>query len=407
MQRLNIPLKSGHNTTRPSRRVVWPIFVTGCLALVALGLVSVLLGRTTLAAGALPEGEWVNLVGRRSLTIVSEHLGDVPILKNTPITLKTILPFAKREVLVEVMPDGRRLVAFIGKLEDHQVKMFQDYGVFVHTFDRVVVLTDTEVPISGWSRGLGWHVGALSPAYGGSARVDNRGFSLNVQQSGLFFWRFGHLWPFDGKVEVLPETTIARVVFSGEQDIFSAYLSSLFAVGIQEAMSELLFERSGELILTEDAEGLGYSLRVDGAPETQNLAKIMQTSLALQAPTTKAVTLPDGTRIDEMAVSVDSQQVSIEETAMGVVIRASSDVSKIIGLIEGDVAVLTNRETLLAPPDRQNRFKHHCGMDQTFLLPTAIAGLVGDELVSMHTGLSWWKKISYIGISKGHLSVCW
>ncbi len=404
MQRLNIPLRTGQSTTRPSRRVVWPvIFIVGAV-LVFYMIAQMIVGRTTLAAGAPAGGEVFDIVGRRALTTLAEHLGDVPLLSNKPVTLNSLLPYLRREALYEVLPDNSRLIAFRGQLTGEVIKNFQDFGVWVGDFGGVTVLSDTPQDLSAWKTGLGLHLASVFPGYAGTGRLESKSYAVSVVEDGVSLWKYRSLWP-RGRAPTLPQETVALIPFDSTLTDFSAYFGSLFGLGLDQSMQSLLVGRIGTVLLTFDENGWGYRLSLDGVVESQKLVQILQNSVALSYPTTATETLSDGTVVDELRLDLDQVKMSMEETPSGVLVRAEWGEVSLVARRSDEETVITNRSLLLDLQVEEKILGSICGNETAMIYPRRISQALPATLSDPK--LSLWNQIDFIGISLGKYKICW
>lgn len=394
MQRLNIPLKSGNNTTRPFRRVVWPVAWVVGAGVIFFAIVQMIVGRTTLAVGAPVGGDVFDIVGRRALTELSRQIGNVPLFTNKPVTLNSLLPYVNREILFEILPDSSRLIAFRGQLTEEERKTLEDFGVWVGDFGGVTVMSDTPQDLSAWKTGFGLHLSSVLPGYAGISKLEGKLYAASVGADCISLRKPKSFWP-SGGVPILPASTVAWVPIDSQSSDFSAYLSSLFGLGLDRPMQSLIVGRDGTVLLTFDEKGWGYRLSLDGMVESQELARILQSSVALLHPTTAAETLSDGTVVDELRLDTSQVEMSMEETSSGVLVQAKWGEVSLVARRSDKETVITNRSELL-----DLRAKNGA-----LIFPGRISQALGAKLSDPTVSL--WNQIDFIGISRGKYQVCW
>lgn len=404
MQRLNIPMKSGQSTTRRDRRVVWQVAGILLFGLVFLGCVRMLVGRTSLLSLA-PEGATaVDIVGRGALADFSEHFSQIPLFPSRPVTFSTLAPSIRREVLWAFLPNGARVFAYRGDLDDTHVTLFQQYGLFVSQNEGVVILSDQVLSVTGHPKGrLG--LSAALPHYAGMSLVDGKTLAIWKNADGFAFG--GSPAVFSRPLHDLPASTIASVPFDASISQVSGYFQTLVGLGLSSEMQTVLAQHSGWLLLTHDDAGIGYRLQINAEVDSQALAGLIKSSLLLATPTTQTVTLSDGTLIDELHVDNGGGSIVVEELPEGSIIRADENDVHLRAKRIAQMTVITNRDALLDLTDETDTLNSTCGVGPgVYLRPQDLLGALGPTM-SVGQVDPLWSEFSELLIYKGKMKFCW
>lgn len=398
MQRLNIPLKTGTQTTRHRRRVVWPLVGFLIVFIVALALSRIVLGATTLQNIA-PEAIFVvDLSGPKALSQLAELLGNTPVLPGRPLTMESIAPFIRGEAAIVFKADGDRLFVFRGQVDEPIKTRWSSLGIVVLEADGATVIATEPIDISGWSFAPRLHLRAVIPGFAGQWRSEGQShpvfesgscLALKTPKNGIF----------QQKQPQFPGNLIAWVPFSSGTNKPSSILTAYLPLMIADELNALLKNASGDVGLTKLDDGLGFRLVLNQATESQILAEILQKAAAIKSVNTSTVELSDGSFVDELRTDPDRIQVSVAEENGGTVIKASHDGVELTAVTADNQTIITNRTELLDLTDSRER--------GAIVWTDQIADLASSALINYDPSIIWLKSAEKITITTRSLDVCW
>ncbi len=324
MERLHIPLRSGHSTTRPVRRVVWQylvfmVLLSACFYAAARSMIS-----ATHLTNAFPGAQTViDLVGHRGIAEVALHTGDLPLLTKRPLTLNDLTPFIRGEVALAIYPDHTRAVAFKGGVDEITKARWKEIGVFVHEKEGYsFIFGESSVELGEMDRT--WSLFAFLPSYAGRVLGNGEDGPIYLMQDGVdLTLTFDDT--YSKKREDLALNTIAWIPFGALQ--IPQSLQTFFP-------SEAL-QGTGTLLVVKDDTGVAFQIDLDRALDSTILAEIIQKSALRVVPSTATLTLLDGTLVDELRSSTDTIKTSIVE---------DGDQVRLIAEVDGEVLIAEKTE---------------------------------------------------------------
>lgn len=346
----------------------------------------------------------IDLVGRRALTIAAEHLSTEPLLVGRALTLQDLLPYVRREVALASLASGEQILALRGALSDEAVRSFEQMGVTVTKQKRVVLLSSGPLPQDfAWDAHLRLTVSSVLPNAGGRVRLDGRNLPLFITDRGISFGAVA------GKsLPALPASTIAYHPFTADEANLSGYVASLSGFGLSPSMRTLLIGKSGSITLTSDEAGIGYKLTINSATESQILAELLQSSVALAGPTTRSFTLTDGTVIDELNADVSEVAMKVEDVEGGVLVSADQGEIHLRALKAAEETIITNRPELLGEVVKEARLVPVCGTAGTaILLPEKLLTSVLTDASAHRIAGQFMTAFKEIHLLKGKMRFCW
>lgn len=330
MQRLNIPLHRNQHTTRLSRRVVSLVGFVVAAGCVALALASTAwYGRDTTSASA-PEGTRLVLhisPNRLTWDDTERVFGNIPLLSDRPLTVSDIRPFTRGEFSVFVGEDGTRSIAVRANKRDVPTKSFDALGIFAQETSRgVFLLSSKPMARMGWTPGHVWlgfihwpnaaHIGSVhfieEETVRGSLFVTGKRVIVRIPKQPLseIPWKSVPSNTISAlATPALPNTSVASVT-EAIDTILSSYDTPSAAW-----LSERLLTMPGEILLAKSDESLDFLFAASSDDFDKNQQqKIIQTAVAMENPQIQQITLPDGTRAQE--IIVDPTLTTIEETTV-------------------------------------------------------------------------------------------
>ena len=344
----------------------------------------------------------INIVGKAEIEDLAEHLGDVPLLSGRPLTLNMLLPFVRREVLWAEFASGERVVSFVGKLDDEDKARLQAIGLTLTEKGGVVSLAENEEALTGLeATAARLSIKAIWPGYAGLARIDGKVRRVALSSDRIQIGSGG------GTMPDLQAETITWLTFNPETSP-QGYLGALSQVGIGEQMLALLNQGYGTILLTEDENGIGYRLITEGTVDNQVLADILQSVMALEAPTTQTVTLPDGTLVDELRLDTALVTMNVENIEGGSIIRAKRGGQELIAKQTARQTIITNRPSLLDEPVGDHVLHPQCpGAGIAFVRPQELTNALGGDSPTLSSNLLALNIFSEIAISQRKMEFCY
>ena len=397
MQRLNIPLKSGGQTTRQRRRVVWPLIGVMVAGLFAFCLVRILLGRATLLWIGPSDAMVVDVVGRGSLEQIENHLGNSTIFDGKPLTLNNLAPFVHGEVALALLPTGGRVFAYRGVLPDPLRTTISTYGVrLVSDAGGVVILSDADTTGMNLNGGLRLSLSSILPSFGGVAREGHQLKTIFLGSTGISVGNVAN--------QADPKDMAGFLAWiqldSSTIPLFPTY-EPLAGYGLLASIPDLLGSGTGTVLLTTDSDGIGFRIQVNHAIESQKLADLLNKSVALNEPSTVPLSLIDGSSIDELRSDPDLIKTSVQDLGQqGTLITVDGSSAHLAARSDGHATIITNRPSLL---DAKSPFPTGVSVIKI----DALAALSASEVGTADIRTSLLSSVREIDIDNGNFAIRW
>lgn len=367
------------------------------LALLGFSVDRLLLGRTTLLWIGPKDASVIDIVGRSALEQVQNHLGNAPLFDGKPVTLNTFAPFVRGEAALIVLPTGSRAFAYRGTLTDPLRSSLTSYGIrLVSDTHGVVILSDVDTQNLSLGGGLHFTLASLMPGFGGVARQNGKTAPVFFAADGFSVGRVGA----QPEAKSIPGL-IAWISIDADNQPFFSSVEPIMGYGMGKTLPALLGSTSGSALLVKDDQGLAYRLQLNSAIGSQDLADLLNHSVALNEPSTVPLTLEDGSSVDELRSDPDLIKTSIQDQgSAGTTITVEGSNVHLVAQTIGQSTVVTNRSSLLAGPFT---FGHGVSVVKT----DALVSMAASQVTKSDARIGLLSSTSEIDISGGNFAVRW
>lgn len=362
MPRLNIPLNTS-KTARHNRRAVWNLVAGMLILLISCSLVHLWFTRNTLAAYAPEETTLAITVfpTKNSWPVLLDQFSYAPLEQG--LTLKQLAPFITKSVAVFIDTDGERTVVFHGQIPEDLKQALQSSGMIVsNPKTKITVISKNEqnrnkisLSNSFWSRMNPSYLGLVAlPEYNLTSPISLTSTSLSVNLGK------------NDNLSTLPLKLPKNTIFAFEVPVDEKVHESPY---IPENIKEYL-NNGGRVAFSLNPDNNSYQLELIfySRLETSDL-KIIHEQLSIKiSPILKLKTLPDGTRLNELATSIEN--LDIQETILGsMTVLKSNNVISTTNESQTSVVLFSDLESDFVNQD-QVELKLICLTNPTVLLLT-------------------------------------
>ncbi|HCC83493.1 TPA: hypothetical protein DEP96_01435 [Candidatus Uhrbacteria bacterium] len=409
---LNIPLEGQITTRRDYARVVALYSALGLglvLAVVAWRLQYVV--SPTLRYQPKDTVMSVHLlVTPKNKRLITEHLHGLAILTGAPVTLGEIIAESKREVTFDISNDG--LISYVvdTKLSVEASERLAGFGYVASIQGRTTVISRTGEEIID----TGAHVTlrALSPFFQGEVVTYGEQAvreSLHLNAKGLMI-RGTDVAVDDATMPMVKADVkvLANLTIPANSLQLPSVVATLLTIPADSRALTMLLTNGGSILLTEDAEGLGYYLSL--APgdmtvdEAASLGKDIMNRVSLA---TLAWTTEDGSVYNELRSDPANITTEIKAEETYTFITLSNNTGKTLRIAKTpSLMTIANREISLESGAKP---ASTClGNAHTWFATSLITEQAPMSLLNNNRAVSLFlKNFSEVAIDNNQTRLCW
>jgi hypothetical protein len=416
MPRLNIPL-STRQSTRPrflKGRVLWILAGWLVLGLTIFVITNLWLTRDTLSA-LKPEGTIATIhltLSKQVWTKLISDFNDLFLIPGKSLTISDLAELEPKEISVFIMENNMAMAIRVEKNNLDQ-NFLASYGVGAEKLDQNrwffsnKPLSHSNKERAGWSLGFLWPktIGTLQTKdFSGRILTNKDGYSVNIpkiKQTSSF-------------LPALPEQTTVAVSFQPGAEIGLSSLFSHLNVLLNplettrgETIVEKLKESGGIIVLTKD------EFLIETKIGSSNLSQILQTATALQNPTTKILSIPDGSLAQEIVINKNGGEIT-SIWSNGREIRTIPSKNSQFFVFDGqDTDIFASDQALLEEylGRKQEKSNNLCGRDKTlaYLKPTEVREKFYDGNDPVNSSVFWdfISNFTQITLKNGKINLCY
>lgn len=356
---LNIQLEQQPTTRRDYRRVV-----ALCSAIGAGVIFAILIFRLQFAfdstLGLRPQNTLVSaniLKSASNVRLLNEHLGNYAVLPGLPLTLTDFISLTNDSLSVHMAQEGITAVTIDKALDANTTANLAVFGYKATNEGKATIISPEGTDIE--NIGKSFKLRALSPFSDGELNIVEQktsSFPIKISKKGVRLIGIG-IATENISTPLAPSNTVVlgQISIPGENYLaIPQIIESIVPIKATFSAFSTLAKQGGNLLLTEDEQGIGYFLSFPPADiSVEELANLGKDIINRQSLTTQAWTTTDGEDYLEIRSGVDEIITDISAEDSFTLITLTNSHQDTVRLARtASLLTLSNREISLENAER-------------------------------------------------------
>jgi len=394
MSRLNIPFSSNSGTRHSTRswRVLWLLITILAVFAATTFLANLWFNRDSLS-GFAPKGTVATIhltPNQKQWERLLQDFSNVPIISNRSLTIKDLVNYKPSELSILVLPNNQTAVAIRTLEKNLPLDVLSSLDVTKQKLGSSRWLLSSEVIDFSQNHSTKLNFGSIWPNNLGTITLSGVSGAISVQKTGYSFANQTKtnpsLW-----LPPLPTETIAAAVMPKNQNTdfsnlfqrFGLLLNPLEIIQSQDLQQAL--KNADSLILLakfeETPEQTDFLIKT--TLDFSTVAKLIQTSAALQNPVEQPLLLPDGSTSQEIVINKNPAETETVTINGKNVNKISTKNGEIFYLTEENNSIIASNQKLLEDflLSSDQKKQTFCGSNQNlvFLNPDKLGSFMSQK----------------------------